>query len=728
MKSPQGFRRRKEGVKMKRLLNKKGSVLFLVLVVMSLLIIAASATYYVVNNQRSSVNIRYSSEQSYQTALSVSDTVSDYIDGYIQAILKSGLDLDSLGSDNVICKMLDMGTGSGASFTTKDLDFKDIGMGDVKVVITKVKAEPATDGSGNTINTYEIATIADVNGETSTIKQYKQIITGPTEYFTRFLTSTGGDPADVTFAAYRITSDAYFENEYTRISGVGESIAVQVSDSIYSTGTLEIDGIQQESGSKKLDIVVAEDLIFNASGTGNNSILDYGGRIFSGHDITVAKGRNLNGVDEIYALGDFHFDEDYGSFTNTKVYVGGDCRVKHIDSEGSDIYVNGDLYIAPNFNDKGRYHVSGDVYLNDNVPVSHIEYGGELHKNGFELYSTDVVKNENLKTNKPFNGKIGNAADGQEVKAFIAEQTAKNEYQEWNAEGYFDKLGVTKTVQPGNDGGKICYIKDNCILKPSIQWTAGGDKFNIVIDTTGRNSDIYIKLQPLDGKTFRFVDAVNCSVNVIVKGPRSVIFVLPQNVNFETNMGTFVGHIESAKILTGETDESKLMNMWLHNGADSTHGSALTDCLINTTVDSKTNAVILDKSKFPTGSDIHNNIYLVNKGKSNIIDATNSCTFLGYIYSPNGKLVANDLGGAKLAFLGGMIVGSYTYIGMGTALAFTTPYDYTYDPDDSTKSIYGLTKPTDIVKHLIAFANSGGSGSSSSTSKKIEGFKVIGYR
>ena len=81
---------------MKKLLNKKGSVLFLVVVVMSILIVAASATFYIVNNQHSSVNVRYSSEQSYQTAVSVSDTVSKYIDGYLEAISKSGKDLSEL--------------------------------------------------------------------------------------------------------------------------------------------------------------------------------------------------------------------------------------------------------------------------------------------------------------------------------------------------------------------------------------------------------------------------------------------------------------------------------------------------------------------------------------------------------------------------------------------------------------------------------------------------------
>lgn len=719
---------------MRRLLRKKGSVLFLVLVVMSLLIIAASATYYIVNNQHASVTVRYSSEQSYQTAVSVSDAVSDYLDGYVKAILKGGLDLDSLGSSNIISKMLAMGSGSSSSLSTDDLNFQDLGMGNVQVTITKVKSEPTTDGSGNVAHTFEVSTTAEVNGETSTIRQYKQIFTGPTEYFTRFLTSTGGDPGDVTFAAYRISSDAYFENEYTRISGVNNPIAVQVSDSIYSTGTLEIEGIQQEAGGKKIDIVVAEDLIFAASGSSNNSVLDHGGRIIVGGNFYAATGRTFEGVDEIYVSGDLHYDESYGNFKNTKVYVGGDCYLKYVDSANSEIYVNGDLHLTPNTNGSGKYFVSGDVYLYDNTYTNEISITcyGALHENGFYINPACVQKIEvqdGEEAPDVYDGKIQDNGESMDLSQFIAEQTAKNEYQEWNAEGYFDSLGVANIVRPGDDTSNTCTINDHCILEPSTYWQPGGTVYNIVIDTTGRDEDIYIKLQPLDGKTFRFVDSTNCAVNVIVKGKRSVIFILPENVNFEMNWSTFVGHIESAKVLKGTDDEAALMNMWLQDGADNTHGANLTNCLINETVDSKTSAFILDKSLFPSGSDVHNNIFMVSKGKSNIIDVTNGCTFLGYIYSPNGKLVANGVGGNTLAFLGGMIVGSYTYIGMGTALAFTTPYDYTYDSANPSSSIYGLTKPTDIVKYLIAFANSGGEGGADGgDSNKIANYRVLGYR
>lgn len=70
----------------KRLYRNNGSVLFVVLVIMSILIIGATATYYVVNNQHASIEVYYNSEQSYQAARSLSQTVSDFLDKQFEDI------------------------------------------------------------------------------------------------------------------------------------------------------------------------------------------------------------------------------------------------------------------------------------------------------------------------------------------------------------------------------------------------------------------------------------------------------------------------------------------------------------------------------------------------------------------------------------------------------------------------------------------------------------------
>ena len=184
---------------MKKLLNKKGSVLFLVVVVMSILIIAASATFYVVNNQRSSVTVRYSSEQSYQTALSVSDTVSKYIDGYLEAIAASGNEFRlSDYPDTLIGKMMNLTIGSSSDITSS-IDLSDDNMGKATVTITKKKQIPDPSNPENTAHVFEISTKSEYNGETIEITEVKQIVSGPTNYFTRFLTSTGHRPEDVVF-------------------------------------------------------------------------------------------------------------------------------------------------------------------------------------------------------------------------------------------------------------------------------------------------------------------------------------------------------------------------------------------------------------------------------------------------------------------------------------------------------------------------------------------------
>ena len=222
---------------MKRLLNKKGSVLFLVVVVMSILIIAASATFYIVNNQRSSANVRYSSEQSYQTAVSVSDTVSKYIDGYLEAISKSGKDLSAY-SDTLIGKMMKLTVG-GSSDITSNIDFTDYNMGEAKVTITKTKQIQSPANPENTSHIFEVTTKSDYNGETIAVTEVKEIVTGPSDYFTRFLTSTGNRPEDVVFQCGELYSDAYFENDYTDFGGG----ATNIRNSIYATGTFIDNGI-----------------------------------------------------------------------------------------------------------------------------------------------------------------------------------------------------------------------------------------------------------------------------------------------------------------------------------------------------------------------------------------------------------------------------------------------------------------------------------------------------
>lgn len=759
---------------MRRLLDKRGSVLFLVVVVMSILIIAASATYYIVNNQHSSVNVRYSSEQSYQTALSVSETVSDYIDGYLEAIAKSGNDLTSYNG-TLVGKMLNLSSGASQEITS-ELNLSAEGMGNAKVTITKPasfggQSNPRTSGE-NKIHTFEITTEAVVNGETVKVTQVKEIISGPTDYFTRFLTSTGGRGEDVTFGSFLVLSEAYFENEYTVL---GASSATRMADSVYSSGSLYIRGLHysQPGAGHTLETVVAENLYLQAE---NIQFMSMGGDVYIGGNFETMDNNNTSAgtpiyADNIYVMGDFR---GHGGMlkAGASMYVAGNCYLDTItginstfDNRGK-IYVNGDLYInakgaitVPNtaeFYVKGKVYLSGVAgtwsFINGIMQCSDIvENGGNWSRGaGVSIISSMT---------KPFDD-----TTMKNVTAHIASSTKKNEYQEWDAETYFGKLeqaaitagaplaDIYPGTQPGGTPGDPpvfvdtdCVINDNCILHPSEAWAGSWTMHNIIIDASSK--DIYIKLQPEAGSdTFSFAKKnpsyatpYHSNLNILIKGSHSVIFVLPHNVNFVMPAGTFLGHVGFAAKITGLSVSNVINskpNLYVdyfyahHRGDINANGTPTSGAIqaVNSWFKKASGvskvpdgSLIIDSGQFASvDSDTHNNIFIVTKGTANELDFSGTATFCGYIYAPKSILRANTTKGPSLSFIGGMIVGSYTYSDLNAALMFTMPCDYANN--------YSLSKKTDIVKHLINFANNNGSSTPSADSIVLQGYRTSGYK
>lgn len=745
---------------MKRLLNKKGSVLFLVVVVMSILIVAASATFYIVNNQQSSVNVRYSSEQSYQTAVSVSDTVSKYIDGYVEAITSSKKSF-STWKDSLVANMLKMGTGSTENITSQ-LDLSDMNMGKVDVKIKKLGTKPDTVNAENTVHSYEIQTTSNYNGEEITIKQIKEIITGPVEYFTRFLTCTGYNEEDVTFGAYLVLSESYFENEYTV---VGASSATCINNSLYSSGTLYVRGLQYSKPKEEIEIVIKDNLIMERN---SMQFLKYGGKAYIGNDF-ISEGTFLWG-DEMYVLGDF-ISEGGQLKSGCKLYVAGDCHLGSIANnmyfanEG-DMYINGDLYIdvREGYTLKGSYYVNGNIYINidnnggiqtETTPAeNHLIYGGELNftKGGWVSYQTAPVSSGG--TPSIFTDQL--VAN---TKAYIIQNTASYDYEIWDVEDkYFNKQGITREItlddvsdsavrklgKPENLPWRNDYlvtIDESCTIHPATEWESG--KHYIIVDTTVNDKDIYIKLDSGAASAFSFTGfkadgkTPKSTFNLIVKGKHSVIFILPQDKDFVMDNASFIGHKGFAEAITGKTlDEiigdyndniDNRINIrdefydYKRGGFNPDTGELTQGAVKAVDTWFKDDKVPnqIDRSKF-TDPTVHNNIFLVTKGVNKNLDFSSQSTFCGYVYAPKSMIRSDTTNGPCLTFIGGMIVGSYTYSNLSAALMFTTPCD--------VDNNYPISKPSDIVKHLIKFANSNGgiSGEDIST-LEVKGYNPVGY-
>ena len=726
---------------MKKLLNKKGSVLFLVIVVMSILIVAASTTFFIINNQHSSVTVRYSSEQSYQTAFSVSNTVSNYIDGYLEAIGKSGKEMDEWGN-TLIAKMLKMPSNTSSNVTS-EFDLSSIGMGKADVVITKkiVKNDPVN--PENFIHVFEITTTSEFNGETVSVTQVKEISTGPTEYFTRFLTSTGKRPEDVLFSSHSILSEAYFENDYTRLGG---GIAfTHLNHSLYSLGTIYDDGIKYEAGESK-EIVVAQSYYVTSTGGGSlyADEMYIGGDLINGADGDWSKTKAIY-ADNVYVLGNMEIDSNgVASGVGTTYYVNGDCHI-WCETQYSKFYINGDLYLHNTNSGHGQFYVKGNVIIADPYNgmgwslAEGIEYGKDvIMSDGSAVDETSTQYTNKHFVHSPSMGAPFDDAKVTDVKNHINSTTKKNKYQVWDAEKYFndtfnpsgtlpalrlddtDQSNVTKLNEYGDD--YIVTIRESCIITPADTWGAGG-YHNIFIDTSVYDKDIYIYLQPKSGSnTFSFAaDAGAQNINIYIVGKHSVIFILPETANFKMDGQSFIGHID---VFAGLSNTNVSASSVLD---DSWHNRAFTELsYLQGNGTRLENSLYLDPddgaTKFKSDAfegDAHNNIFLVTKGTNNSIDFSAQSTFLGYVYAPSAIMTASGAADG-LGFIGGLIVGSYTYQ-TNAALAFTTPYDY--------HSCYPISKGTDIVKYLINFANAGGVGSpSGGDSATLQGWSNVGYK
>ena len=587
---------------MRKLLNKRGSVLFLVVIVMALLLIAASATYYVIRNQHASANTHYSSEQSYQTALSVSENVSKYIDGVVHKIQTGQMTFDST---NIVGRMVALAeNGTPLSATPTDLTAD--GLGEFNVEIVKV----AENGDSHT---FDIITTAEVNGETVRLVMRKIIVlsAAETKYFTRFLTSTGRGTAEDTFlAAGDIFGTSYFENSYTQFTQGN----TKIRESVYATGTLEDYGVvyNQIDPNEYTEMIVG----------GNFNLLNANGDavgvkcVYVGGDMTAKK---AVAAKEVFVMGDLTVIQDQNApGASTVFHVGGDCYILGGSTANNTIYVDGDLYLGDDeksWYGVGTFYVKGSVYIrNTNGGINgYISYGDTFEKTFTRNDGTVVTKNEdNIENLYGKNkDKAGNTIDvaqkilssftdsvtgysyannneldsWDDIENYIYNSVAMGTYSQWNAETYFEKTFTTafendpirlgydgilgdnvNVIQPGttdqigtikqSGSAYIFTINKSCKLAPIKTY----ENANVLLlDAT--ESELYIYLDH-DGYVFEnwntrledcFTFFTSSGNSVLVKGTHPVVFVLPDGTNYKHSTQLFVSHLDLAAYLLGRS-------------------------------------------------------------------------------------------------------------------------------------------------------------------------------
>lgn len=335
-----------------RLKSGRGSVLFFIIAIMSVMIVLASAVYYSAVSARKQVEIRYGDEQSYQSAISLNDIVTEYLntkteDAFVDAILAlaPGSSLTTQGT----------GTDSFAKLAE--------GLGDYKVTVTKISGD-----SSDEKQTVKIETEVIVNGESSTVTSVGEFTLVSKPYsFDRFFTSTGYAPNDVVMSGMTVTSTMYLDNEYSQIGSLqsGNS-GINIKAEVISAGTLALNNAPiNADGDKTFDITVGNNLIMTYNG-GQGAMNLNGGRIRVGGNLIQGTSFNYKNDTDVYVVGDLISGRPSDD-SNCEIYVNGDAAFFGNETFAGKVYVNGDVYIDKEVNtgDKfpGGITIGGNVYL-----------------------------------------------------------------------------------------------------------------------------------------------------------------------------------------------------------------------------------------------------------------------------------------------------------------------------------------------------------------------------
>lgn len=335
-----------------RLKGGKGSVLFFIIAIMTVMIVLASAVYYSTISARAQVEIKYGNEQSYQSAVSLNDLVTEYLntktdDAFVDAII-------ALSPNKSLTTKGD-GTDAFAELAG--------GLGDYKITVTKLSGD-----SGDEKQTIKVETEVLVNGETSTVTSIGEFTLVSKPYsFDRFFTSTGYAPNDVVMSGMTVTSTMYLDNEYSQIgSSQSGNSGINIRAEVISAGTLSINNAPINSnGDQTFDITTGNNLIMTYNG-GQGAMNLNGGRIRVGGNLIQGTSFNYTNDTDVYVVGDFISGRPSDD-SDCEIYVNGDAAFFGNETYKGKVYVNGDVYIDKEVNtgDKfpGGITVGGNVYL-----------------------------------------------------------------------------------------------------------------------------------------------------------------------------------------------------------------------------------------------------------------------------------------------------------------------------------------------------------------------------
>lgn len=519
--------------KFRKYISKRGSALFMVLSVMTSLIVTTMAMYFSVVSSKKTQYAIFNQQQSYQSALSLSESLLGGIISGTDDANKSGF--NALSSAVNAMSVGETITTTGNGFYSFDAT------GGTKIDEDQVGAYIAditflSDTSEGRLFDFAVTTM--VNGTESTVHQYVVIDpsgnpSNPPNRPLPLFVASGLIPSSPALNAGYMFSDVFYDSEFTHFMPYGAdsdkngNAELKIFGDVYASGTLtvnykvsEADGKNHINGAAKAkphNWIIRKDLIMT-------------------NEICVVPFKSESEIDSAY--------ED----KTNRVIVGGDCIFKS-DAKGfqnCEIYVMGNLIIEPGakIGNNVKIYVNGSktgTESGTNVSVTVGSWSNSMVND----YATTIEYSTQDLNFYDWNTNYGRKAMGSEK-----EYDSQGNPIVYPIKGIENEVTAHFARTAGTPSPQFVWSSTNqgCTITgvDGIYGTTGGNvdyenysdqPYKLIIDTGNNPENVfYIRLKGyLDGgKTFSWCPYYgDYAIWVVVRGKGSVVFEVPDGVTYE---------------------------------------------------------------------------------------------------------------------------------------------------------------------------------------------------
>ncbi len=541
---------------LRKYLNNRGSALFMVLSLMTALMVLVMAMYFSVVGSREVQYKVFYQEQSYRSAVSLSDAI---ISG-----LRTGKWNDS-GSTSLRTAIQNLAVGSSLSTDGNNFaSFLGTGNEDVDqlgaytVTITRLEDE-------NSAQMYDMAITVSVGGVVDTTHTFFRVendeydTEGPDQTFT----STGYSPNDVYIETGVYHTDMFFDNEYTVIGGYGGA-ALKFKQNLSCGGSLRLANHNSGDPVAPVTWAIRNNFYYDTGTKLSLGTSTERGLLMVGGNMYISTGAALPDNCDIYVLGDLHImpNQSYSTTSNVRIFVKGTmhiaataqwCNMPAVYRCESYNNIPGNVnYVSQKWEEDetlGIMSVSDMANKLDNATKSQTFYKWEI--NSSKEDKDDYIRE--LDTDSIYCDKIkiqfnNNWEDHVDSGIPARTQTAVIEWDALTANNYFG------TGKPLNYSAHV--IEDVEFVANTNQDT----QFAIIIDTGDDPANQhFIRLEPNcdfddngTNETFcwhpmvEYASDVNassgCQLSILIRGKGSVVLDIPDGVTYQEAQEQWIMH------------------------------------------------------------------------------------------------------------------------------------------------------------------------------------------